>query len=80
MLEDGTFFNQGIWTNTCHQEDGFSGVSEVGRIFYTWGQSEVSASHGMLQLQHVPSISNGSAKLIRPESWPEKLFHAVDIA
>ena len=56
MLADGVFFNQGNWTNICHQEDVIGGVSEVGRIFYTLGQSEVSASHGILQLEHVSQV------------------------
>lgn len=50
------FFNQGNRTGICHQEDGIGRVSEARRMLYTLGLSELSASHGVFQLEHMSQV------------------------
>lgn len=53
------FFNQDNRTDVCHQQDGIGGVSEAWRKLYTLGLNELSASHGIFQLDHMSKYIRG---------------------
>lgn len=59
MLEDGTFFNQGNWTDTCHQEDGIGGCQRHGEYFTHWDWLNYQHPMAYFSWNTCPSYNRG---------------------